>query len=359
MIVCEDLTVRDDVAVLAARIAEQFRDPFELAGETTPIAVSIGVAFSGPDTDTPLLLLRRADDDMYRVKRAGARQARFALSDAYRLWQPADLESSLQGATARGEMSLSYQPIVTTANGRLVGLEALLRWEHPVLGAIPPTAIIPFTEQAGMIHEIGDWALSTACAQRAWCERELGVELTMAVNVSVHQFMASGFADSVRQALLATDTPPGALTLEVTETVLVSDVERATRALTDLRELGVKLSLDDFGTGYSSLRYLLSFTFDHVKIDRDFIKDLVRDPTSQKIVTAVIELAHELGVTVIAEGVETAAQHTALADLGCDFCQGYYFARPLTQSDLQARLADGGPAAPRFPLPRQDVTAPL
>ena len=199
-----------------------------------------------------------------------------------------------------------------------------------------------------MIADIGDWAMRTACARRRQWQRLVDHELILAVNVSAHQFMAPGFVRSVAGALAVDDTPPSALMLEVTETALVSDVARATSILADLRGLGIGLALDDFGAGYSSLKYLLSFTVDHVKIDRDFTKDIAEDPTSLKIVNAVISLAHDLGVTTVAEGVETEAQLTVLAGLGCDFCQGYYFARPMAADDFKALLQLSG-ATPDLP----------
>ena len=334
---------------LATLTAGQILLKLALADEPVTLGVSIGVAFSGPQAHTPALLLRAADHDMYRIKRARIHKQRFALSDAHRLAEPADLETDLRDAIARDELRLDYQPIVDPAGGTLVSLEALLRWEHPTLGNVPPTAIIPFAEQTGLILELGQWVLRTACAHRTRCQSHVDTELAIAVNVSAHQFMAPGFIDSVERALAAEHTPPHALTLEVTETVLVSDVSRATRVLAELRDLGVRLSLDDFGAGYSSLKYLLSFIVDHVKIDRDFVRDLARDPTSLKIVTAVIALGHDLGVTIIAEGVETSGQLAALTTLGCDYCQGYYFGRPMPADDVQAQLRLARRKTPSYP----------
>ena len=349
VILCEALDDPQNIKSLTARIEQQFQTAFALGDSEIHATASVGMAISGPMSDTPALLLRNADRDMYRRKRARNRRQRFALSNAQRLAHPADLEAALRDSIARDELRLAYQPIVTSATGEMVGVEALLRWKHPTLGDVPPTAIIAFAEQNGMIGDIGAWVLQTACAQHHQWQQLLDRHLIVAVNVSADQFTAPGFAHSIADALTVNDTPPDALILEVTETVLVSDVDRATKVLADLRHLGVGLALDDFGTGYSSLKYLLSFTVNHVKIDRDFIKDLAQDPTSLKIVNAVIALAHDLGVTVVAEGVETDAQLTVLTGLQCDYCQGYYFARPSPPDTIQALLQLDPQAGLQFP----------
>jgi diguanylate cyclase (GGDEF)-like protein len=350
VMLCAELEAPHHADAVVARIQRQFETPFEFAHATVQIRVSVGVAFSGPLSDSPALLLRNADRDLYRKKRERRRGRRHILSDAQQLSQPADLEVALRQAIAQDELRLVYQPIVTAEDGVLAGMEALLRWRHPTLGDVPPAALISFSEHNGMIAPLGAWVLNHACAQHHRWRELVDPELVMNVNVSAHQFMARGFVHSVTSALAVHDTPPSALMLEVTETALVRDVDRARKVLADLRGLGIGLSLDDFGSGYSSLKYLLSFVVDHIKIDHDFVRDIGQDPTSLKIVSAMISLAHDLGVKVLAEGVESQAQLDVLAGLGCDFCQGYYFGRPMSTEAFEALLLGSGTrAAPLLP----------
>lgn len=217
----------------------------------------------------------------------------------------------------------------------MVGVEALLRWDHPSRGPVSPAQLVPLAERSHLITDIGQWVLASACTDlQRWNGRQGEQEFVLSVNVSAHQLMAAGYAASVAAVLDDTDTDPQFVTLEVTESVFVRDGERALVVLDELKRLGVKLALDDFGTGYSSLNYLKQFPIDVVKIDHGFVADLPHDEASHAIVFAVIELAHMLRMTVVAEGVETAAQHEQLAALGCDQCQGYYFAYPMPADEI-------------------------
>jgi len=233
-------------------------------------------------------------------------------------------------ALQRSELSTVYQPIVSTADGQLNGFEALLRWYHLTRGSVPPAMVIPLAERSSSIVEIGDWVLKQAWAERGRWQLQLpGADLAMSVNVSTRQLMSRGYVADLHAALDHLGADPRLLTLEITESVFVSDSERAVVVLNDLKDIGVRLALDDFGTGYSSLSYLRQFPLDILKIDRAFVSNLERDRTSQVIVRAVIELAHGLHMSVVAEGVETSEQHQQLSVLGSDSCQGYYFARPM------------------------------
>lgn len=349
-IVCEDLEAPDAVTSLIARIHAEFQRPFELGDETVQVTTSIGIAFAAEPSDSPETLLRDADRDMYRNKRTDSRRHPSRLDGPGPLIVSDELQATLTGAAARGELSLVYQPIVTTADGQLRGVEALVRWTHPAAGHVSSQALIALAEQTGVIIEIGDWVLTTACAQLRHWDQHDDNRIAMAVNVSVRQFMAPGFVDSVAGTLRAGGTDPGRLTLEITETVLLADVHRAVAVLADIRSLGVRLALDDFGTGYSSLRYLLSFTADELKIDRDFITDIAHDITSRKVVGSMIGLAHELDISTVAEGVETRDQVEALTDLGCDHCQGFYFARPVPDAQIDSLLSHGEPGLPLLPV---------
>jgi EAL domain-containing protein (putative c-di-GMP-specific phosphodiesterase class I) len=266
--------------------------------------------------------------------------------------------TSCRARADRGELHLDYQPIVDAADGRLVGVEALLRWSNPRRGEIPPDVVISLAEQSGQINEIGRWVLEQAWAERQHWPSDHTDQTAMSVNVSAHQFMSGGFAAMVAEVLgggAAID--PRLLTLEVTEDVFVRDGERALVVVNDLKEMGVTIALDDFGTGYSSLSYLMAYPVDTVKVDQTFVAKLAQNPAGRTIVTAVVQLAHGLGMTVVSEGVETIEQHVELAELGCDACQGFYFARPMPATSLESLIAgqdDGAslslpPARPRFP----------
>lgn len=254
--------------------------------------------------------------------------------------RPPNVSAELAGSLARGELTTHYQPIVSTVEGRIIGVEALLRWEHPDRGLVSPGAFVPLAEESGLIVEIGRWVLHRACVdRRRWPSR---ADLGIFVNVSPSQLTDTDFAATVEAVLADTGTDPSLVTLEMTESGPVKDVNQTQAALKDLKALGVTLALDDFGVGYSSLGHLKRFPFDAIKIDREFIADLGRDPTAHRIVTAIARLAVGLNLAVIAEGVETADQHREVAMLGCASAQGFYFARPMPAHGIHALLAEGG-----------------
>ncbi|HLY82010.1 MAG TPA: GGDEF domain-containing protein [Acidimicrobiales bacterium] len=336
VILCEDVDGPAHVDAIAARIGAAVAAPFVLSSTEVDVTASVGIAFSGRGDELSENVLQEADTAMYQAKRkGGGRHQIVDLREQHLATQRASLERDLRGAPGRGELWLEYQPIVETDDGRITGVEALLRWAHPSRGLVSPTLLIPLAERSGLIMEIGRWVLEQACPDRQrWQSGDQIVDLTMSVNVSAHQLMSPDFTATVATVLSDTDTDPTMVTLEVTESVFVQDSERALVVLRELKSLGVGLALDDFGTGYSSLNYLKRFPIDIVKIDQAFVADLERDHASHAIVFAVIELAHMLGMKVVAEGVETAEQHKELASLGCDSCQGYYFARPMSADDF-------------------------
>jgi EAL domain-containing protein (putative c-di-GMP-specific phosphodiesterase class I) len=277
---------------------------------------------------------------MYQAKRAGGgRHQVFDLSDGGLASFQAGLERDMHGLLARAELRLDYQPIVASADGHMSGVEALLRWAHPSRGLVSPNVLVPIAERAGLIPAIGQWVLETAAAEQGHWQHDYGINnLEIAVNVSAHQLMSAGFIQTVAAALEHSSTPSDQLTLEMTESVFVRDGQRALMVLHDLKALGVKLALDDFGTGYSSLSYLLQFPVDIVKIDQIFVAGLGHEEANQSIVSAIIQLAHGLGLTVVAEGVETAEQYQALVQLGSDSCQGFYFAHPMSGGKIDALI---------------------
>jgi diguanylate cyclase (GGDEF)-like protein len=340
VILCEDLDDSAEVDAIAARVVAAVSTPFVLSAVKVDVTASVGIAFSGRGDELSEQLLRDADTAMYQAKRGGgARHQIVDLREQDRTARRASLEQDLRGALARGELRAVYQPIIATGDGRITGAEALLRWDHPSRGSVAPTLFIPLAEQSGVITGIGRWVLDRACRDRL-SRRKTGQtdDLNMSVNVSANQLMAPDFTATVAAVLSGADTDPTMVTLEMTESVFVQDTERALVVLKELKDLGVRLALDDFGTGYSSLTYLKRFPIDIVKIDQDFVADLERDEASYSIVFTVIELAHLLGMTVVAEGVETIGQHEQLVALGCDFCQGFYFARPMSADDLHTLI---------------------
>ncbi|RFU20834.1 putative bifunctional diguanylate cyclase/phosphodiesterase [Geodermatophilus marinus] len=334
----------------AGRVLEALRHPAVVAGHQVPVSASVGVvvAADGADADS---LVRDADTAMYEAKVAG--RGRLALFDPAMRAATVErrlLEQELRGALEGGQLRLVHQPVVDLADGRVVGFEALLRWNSPVLGPVPPARFVPVAEELGLIGAIGEWVLHEACRTAAAWRREhpAAAGLTMAVNLSAVQLTSPGLLGSVRAALAGSGLPPEALVLEVTETALVQDAARAAGSLAGLRELGVRLALDDFGTGYSSLQHLQRFTVDVLKIDRSFVAELPEDGGLPPLLRGLLELGRALGLEVLAEGVETEAQRRALARSGCDSAQGYLFARPLETTDAELLLLGQPATAPRL-----------
>jgi diguanylate cyclase (GGDEF)-like protein len=345
VILCEDLVDAAQADAIVSRLEAALAPKFVVSGTEIDLTASFGIAFTGRGSDSTDKVLHAADTAMYRAKSAGrGRHFILDLRDQGLVDNQAELEHDIHGLLARRELHLDYQPIVTTVDGCMTGVEALLRWTHPSRGPVSPGILVPIAERLGMIPAIGQWVLEEASAQQdRWSSQYRVDDLAVSVNVSAHQLTARGFTEAVAE-VLSDRTNPHLLTLEMTESVFVCDGERAVVVLNDLRDMGVKLALDDFGTGYSSLGYLLHFPVDIVKIDQMFVAGLGRNPASQSIVAAVIALAHGLGMTVVAEGVETAEQYRELVRLGCDCCQGFYFARPMPATNLDSlmeRRADG------------------
>jgi EAL domain-containing protein (putative c-di-GMP-specific phosphodiesterase class I) len=315
------------------------------------VSASIGIAFAGADDVHPDQVLRDADLAMYQAKRLGG--GRHAVMDpsAQRVSvQRASMQRDLRGAVLLGELRLDYQPIVRTSDGHVNGVEALLRWDHPRHGVVGPDMVVPLAEQSGLITDIGRWVLDRACRDlHRWTCPEERHPFEISVNVSAQQLMSPGFVATVAEVLADTNTDPRHLILEITETAFIDDADRAIVVLEDLKALGLRLALDDFGTGYSSLSFLKRFPIDVVKIDRQFIADLERDPDNRVIVAAVVELAHGLHHAVVAEGVETVQQREVILSLGCESGQGFYFARPGSAASIDDLLGTCLPH-PRSPL---------
>jgi diguanylate cyclase (GGDEF)-like protein len=356
---CEDLADEADAEVLALRVDDAFAEPFLLGLLEISMTASVGMAFAGPSTEITDRLVVEADTAMYQAKRkGGAAHQIIDLREASAAQDRVTLESDLREAFGNGLLDVAYQPIVRSSDGLITGVEALLRWNHALRGPIPAVWVIGIAEQSALITEIGQWVLARACRDHAgWPRLHRGVPLDLAVNVSARQLMAPGFCGIVADVLNRTRMDPAALVLEMTEYILIEDSDRAMTVLSDLKTLGIRIALDDFGTGYSSLSYLERLPIDILKVDQGFVAKIGAAPSGRAIVAAVTNLAHVLGLSVTAEGVETQAQRDAVATIGCESAQGFYYAEPMSAEAIGVRLA----TAPTIPvhLPTAHLSAVL
>jgi diguanylate cyclase len=344
----------DEFAVLLARVAsaeearraalrvlECFARPFEVSGQQLVVTASAGVSLWPDDVEAFAELAGNADAAMYEAKRGGRNRVsmyepRLREAQVAKLRMQADLRLALE----RGELRLHYQPQVDTRTGALRGVEALLRWTHPEHGPVSPAAFIPVAEESGLIVEIGRWVIAEGCRQAAaWRNRGHG-DLRMAVNVSVRQTRDDRLTEYIDSVIADTGVPAGCLELEITENVLMEEADLAIALLARLRARGLHLAIDDFGTGYSSMAYLKRLPIDRLKIDMGFVRAIPGD--GEAITTAILAMARQLGLTVVAEGVETQAQHRFLDAAGCDELQGYRFDPGLPPDAFEARWLRGG-----------------
>jgi diguanylate cyclase (GGDEF)-like protein len=352
VILCEDLDDKDQADGIGTRIADTLGMAFQSGGAEVTISARVGIVSASDGEYSPEQVLEDAQVAMHQARREGTGQERVVdLRERHWAEYRAGLQRDLQHAVARGELRAEYQPIVRTYDGRLVGMEAFLRWDHPSRGPIAPLLMVPLAEQAGLISGIGRFVLEQACTDRhRWAASNGGDHFGMAVNVSAHQLMSPDFVSTVAGVLASTDTPPGALTLEITESALIHDNDRALIVLDELKQLGVLLALDDFGTRNSSLAHLKRFPVDVVKINPAITATLTRDPATRGLVERVIELAHRLDIRVVVAGVETVEQLHEIAVLGGESCQGFYFARPMPADNLDL-LTQHAPAGVDLHLP--------
>jgi diguanylate cyclase (GGDEF)-like protein/PAS domain S-box-containing protein len=356
-VLLSELTGLQEATTIAEGIIRSLTAPFELLGREAFISVSIGIAQEDGEQVSPEGLLRNADVALYRAKSAGKAcyvvfDERMSASAAQRL----DLESYLHQAVERGELELHYQPEVELRTGRIIGVEAVLRWAHPEQGLLSPGTFLPIAEETGLIVPIGRWAREQACRQAAgWNEGRGDLPpLLMSVNLSPREFQQPDFVSSLERTLLETAVDPATIRVEITETMLLGDTETAITTLHALKELGLQVAIDDFGTGYSSLGYLRRLPVDVLKIDQTFVSELHRDQTSRSIVRAIIALAQALNIGVTAEGVETREQLEELLKAGCTTGQGYYFARPFAAEEMPA-AACSLPHGDPLPRPSNDL----
>jgi diguanylate cyclase (GGDEF)-like protein/PAS domain S-box-containing protein len=343
LIVLNDVRDTESIIVIAEKILLRFAEPFDIEQHELAISLSIGVAVYPDDGDDFDSLLKKSDTAMYQAKESGRNTYRFHTEqmnvDAI---EHLRMRNGLRRALEQNEFVLHYQPQINMQNGAVVGAEALLRWNHPELGMVPPGRFISIAEDSGLIVPIGEWVLREACRQAvAWQQAGMH-ELSMAVNLSAVQFKRSDMEKFVIQALEESGMNPALLELELTESILIRDTEKVLATVRALKALGVKFSIDDFGTGYSSLSYLKQFNVDKLKIDQSFVRDMADDPNDAAIVNAIIQMAKSLNLITIAEGVENERQLALLRLQRCDEVQGYYFARPMPAQDFACFIAATG-----------------
>lgn len=324
-------------------LLQPFKQLQSIAGRKLHISFSAGYALSPDDGETPESLIRNAQAALYNDKQSGARQ--------FPRYQPAMnansrglmlLRSDLYQALDKDQLSVVYQPKISLRTGLIVGAESLLRWKHDSLGMISPETFIPLAETSGLIEPIGEWVLATASAQRKFWQREGVPPFLLSVNLSGRQLHQAMLADKIKHILDVSGIQPTDLELEITETFLIQDIDNSVKLLNELKALGIKLSIDDFGTGYSSLNYLNRLPIDTLKIDRSFVKELPHSRERLDLVRNVIQLSHDLGMSVVAEGVETQAQLDTLNTLNCDEIQGYFYSPPVSAGQFR-RLLENQP----------------
>ena len=335
-----------EARLIAERVLEAVREPFIVGGRTLVVSASIGVRFVRADDRDAQDVMRGADLAMYEAKTSGrGRVGVYHRKLDERALQRLGLEEQLRAALRNDEFRVVYQPIIALRTGRIAGVEALVRWRHPDRGTVPPAEFISITEETGLIVPLGAWVLTESCTQVArWNESFPDSALQLNVNLSGRQLVETDLAATVRRILGETGLPPQRLTLEVTESILLRDATSTVDQLQALRRMGLSIAIDDFGTGYSSLSYLQRLPVDAVKIDRSFVSDVASGARAAAFVRAILQLCRTIELRTVAEGVETAAQASALRRLRCDLAQGYFFAHPLEPDQLEARLARDQPA---------------
>jgi predicted signal transduction protein with EAL and GGDEF domain len=346
MVALSNIQSVEELGHVASRILDTMACPFNVEGRDVVVTASIGIAVAPEDGQDVESLIRNADAAMYEAKKQGRGVYQFyklAMNDVAS--RELQLESDLRKALDRSELLLHYQPKVELVTGRVCGFEALVRWQHPELGMIPPNDFIPLAEQAGLIGQLGEFVLRAACAQvRVW--REMGLPpLRVSVNLSAHQFRTEDLAETVARILRETPLSPRSLDIEITESAMMRSKDVTVSVLQKLKGIGITVSLDDFGTGYSSLSYLRGFPIDTVKIDRSFVRDLTMDPDAASITAAIISMAQTLSLRVVAEGVETEAQLTFLREHGCDEMQGFLFSPPVPAEQATELLRETPPTS--------------
>jgi len=332
----------DAISSLIQRTIDRICEPMMLGNQEVSITCSIGLSMYPQDGKDAVTLLKYADTAMYYAKEQGRNSIQYYCAEMHaRANEHLVMESLLRRALERHELLLYYQPQLSFVTGKIIGVEALLRWRHPELGLVPPARFIPLAEETGLIVSIGEWVTRSACAQvKAWQNAGLPA-IRLSVNLSAQQLVRSTLETDVKHALQDVGLLPEYLELEITESMSMKDPERTVASLIKLKAMGVSIAIDDFGTGYSNLAYLKRFPVDRLKLDRSFVLDITRDSGGAELASAIIDLAHNLRLSVIAEGVEELGQMAQLAAYGCDEMQGYYFSPPVPAEAFAQMLQEG------------------
>lgn len=339
LMILQGIEQLEEVDHVCQRILQVLAKSVSINGYECFTSASIGITLYPDDGNNPQELLRNADTAMYRAKETGKNTYRYFTSEMNQeSIARLNMESHLRHALENNELSLHYQAVVDVSAGNVVGAEALLRWNNPKYGTVPPDTFIPLAEETGLIIEFGDWVLQTACKQAQKWRQKTGQDFLIAVNVAFPQFRDGHLVKTVRNVLKQTALPPACLELELTERLLMEDETECAQALEELHNMGVRISIDDFGTGYSSLSYLKRFPVNTLKIDRSFVSNINSSPENIPLITAIISMSHALGLNVIGEGVETNEQLNFLKNKNCNYAQGYYLYKPVPVEQFDACL---------------------
>ncbi|MHB1619641.1 MAG: EAL domain-containing protein [Sulfuricella sp.] len=341
VVILSDVAAEEDISVVTRKILTAMAEPFDIDGHELYVSCSIGIALYPRDGEDAETLLKNADAALYRAKDLGRNNAQFFTAEMnVKAMERLMLENGLRHALERNEFVVHYQPQVDLRSGEIIGMEALVRWQHPELGLVSPARFIPVAEESGLIVPLGEWVLRTACAQNKAWQRAGLKPISVAVNLSARQFRQPNLVEVVAGILRETELDPAHLELELTESLVMHNVEVTIATLGRLKAMGIKLSIDDFGTGYSSLSYLKRFPIDMLKIDQSFVRDITTDPSDAAIAKTIISMAHDLQLRVIAEGVETEEQKSFLQQRHCDEMQGYFFSKPVPAVDFEVLLRE-------------------
>lgn len=335
LVILSDISDVHDITVIIEKLFQTFEKPFYVNSHTLSVSASIGIALYPDGGDTFELLLKNADTAMYKAKAAGKNTYCFYAEEMnHDHIGQFKIQNDLKIALKNNEFILHYQPQINLADGNISGAEALIRWQHPQLGMIPPMSFISIAESSGLIIPIGEWVMGEACRQAVLWHNK-GIKITIAVNISAVQFKRGNLEAVVKQALFSSGLNPQFLELELTESILINDIENILQTVRNLKELGIQLSIDDFGTGYSSLSYLKRFAVDKLKIDQSFVRDILKNPEDAVIVKTIIQMAKNLNLKSIAEGVENKEVLALINSYGCDEVQGYHFAKPMEAAEFE------------------------
>lgn len=358
VVLATEIMDSQQVAAIARNLLSALSRPLELSGHECRVTASIGIAMFPDDGTDEQTLTKNADIAMYLAKAEGKNDIRFSSSEikAQSIERLA-METGLRHALERNEFCLHYQPKIDIATGKIAGVEALLRWIHPELGLLPPMRFIPVAEETGLIVPIGRWVMQTACAQNVAWQREGFPPVSMAINVSPRQFSDEKLLRNLDDALTVSGMDPKWLQIEITESMVMLNVKRAFQLLDAIQSRGVRLAIDDFGTGYSSMSMMKRFPVDTIKIDRSFVCDLPHNPEDKAIAQAIISMGKALGLTIVAEGVETIEQHEFLREHACDEIQGFLFSKPVAADKIAELLRLPFVAAPTLQRQRRGSEA--